>query len=242
MSRRVIAAVLVAVLVVVAGCAGGGTASDRSGDGAAATTTATATPTTAESSDATTDAEATASSAGAAGVDPGEWEWFGFDEPATYTYDLYIEDEGEGTLVWDVTDVSADSVTVSITYELGETSFESTMTGDRETIRSQAMMTPAGPILMLTMFSPTFAYYEGQELAVGNQWSYAGPDGSLSFDVTGTDTVAGVDCYTTEMTLNGTVVHEACLSPELGAAPHAAYYEEDGTLTFELTLVDYERR
>ncbi|MFC7045547.1 hypothetical protein ACFQH6_09175 [Halobacteriaceae archaeon GCM10025711] len=225
MTPRTFVPLVVALLVVLAGCVGGAPA-----DSGTATTTEAPTTEPGQTTAATGDDD---------GMESGEWALFDFDKPATYTYDVYIRDEGEGTLVWDVQSIDGDRATVRVVYEMAGERFESTMTGDKDTVTSQLFATPAGLVLVTTMFTPA-AWYAGQELQVGNQWAYQTPKGSASFAVTGTDTIAGVDCFTTEMRVNGTVVHEAAVSPALGLAPHAAYYDEDGTLEMELRLVSYE--
>jgi hypothetical protein len=101
------------------------------------------------------------------------------------------------------------------------------------------MMTPAGGLLVLTLYTP-MGWYGGYDLAVGNEWSITTEDGTAEFRVTGTGSYAGVQCYATEMTIDGTTQHEACLSPELGLAPYSAWYDEDGTLVMEIELVSYE--
>jgi hypothetical protein len=173
--------------------------------------------------------------------DPGQFRWnaLEFDRPATYTYEVFLEDEGEGTLVWDVRDVSGDRVTVHLDYDVGETQYQSTVTGTKESVRQQTMMTPAGALLMLTVYTP-MAWYQGQDLTVGNEWTYAGQEGTMRFAVTGQDTYAGVQCFATEVTIDGETRHEACVSPDLGLTPYSAWYDEDGDLVMELRLVKYE--
>jgi hypothetical protein len=64
----------------------------------------------------------------------------------------------------------------------------------------------------------------------------------MSFAVTGTDTVGGVDCYTSEIRINDDIFHEACFSPDRGLAPYTAYYEDSGDVSFSMELVSYEAR
>ncbi|WP_323676613.1 hypothetical protein [Halorubellus sp. PRR65] len=228
---------VVAVLVLTAGCltggggapesttvgtdgANGGGASadggDGSGDGA--------------SGDDTSDSTDAAS---------GEWEPFAFETPARYEYEVFMEGDGEGTIVWDVESVDDGEYTVTLVYEMNGERYETTATGTKDTVVQQFYTNPGGAVLVTTMSQPS-AWYEGRDLSTGTKWSYSTPQGSASFAVTGTDTIAGVDCWTSEMRVNGSVFHEACFSPDLGLAPYAAYYGEDGTLEMSLTLVAYE--
>lgn len=228
-------ALLLAATLVLAGCTGGtgappadATTTDRP----TSTTTASAD----DSTDGATDADSTVSG-------DRTWEFMEFTEPATYTFELRSEDEPEpGTLVWDVTEVDGDTVTVAMTFEMAGQRTETTVAGDRETVRSQLLTTPAGPFLVATWFSPTVGYYEDRELAVGEQWSYSTPQGSASFAVTGRETMAGVECFRSEMRVNESVVYEGCFASDLGLAPYTAYYGEDGTPVLVVELVAYERR
>ncbi|WP_435358986.1 hypothetical protein [Haloarchaeobius sp. DFWS5] len=232
MNRNLLLVLVVSACIVLAGCTGG-----LGGDGAAQGT-AGGSGDNGGSGGSGDDAGAGAGDSSA--LQSGEWEPFDFDEPAKYTYDVYTEGDGEGTLVLDVQEVSGDTITVKTVYEMAGERYESTFTGTKENVQGQMMMNPAGIILMTTMIQPG-AWYAGQDLEVGTQWSYSTQEGSASFEVTGTETVAGVECYHSEMTVNSSVMYEGCFAPQLGLAPYTAYYEEDGTLSMELELVSYEK-
>lgn len=217
-SRRLIVTLCIAVLVVLAGCSSATDVMSGADDD---------------------ESEASTSEAGSTDeLTEGEWQPFEFDRPATYTFDVYMEDEGAGTLVWDVTDVTDDGATVSVDYDVGETSYESTVTGSQSDIQGQLMVTPAGPFLLLSVFSPTMTYYESQTLTVGNEWSVSSPEGSMRTAVIGTDSYGGIECYASEMAVDGEIVHESCLSPDLGLAPYTAYFE-DGETVVSMELVDF---
>ena len=232
-SRTTLTAVLVCALVVLAGC--GGTATDSG-------------------SNVSTDAESTQPASeedpGADGSDDGgsdstgsgsgdAWEAFDFDRPAKYTFDTYMEDQGEGELVWDMTAVSGDEVTVDLHYSAGETTVDTTVSGTKDDVQSQLILTPGGQFFLIALFSPTFAYYEDQPLSVGEGWSYTTADGSASFEITGKDTYANVECYVSEMHVDEELVHEGCFAPDLGLAPYSAYYES-GEVTASMELTDFE--
>lgn len=226
-------ALLVVLTVLLAGCVGGVNVD--------ADSTPTANPTTSGGSGGSGGGGSGSGGGGSSGdLEPGSWELLEFEEPATYTYDVFVEGDGEGQLIWDVQSVDGDTITVRTVYELGGERFESTVTGTRETVQSQLYTNPAGILLLTTMFTPS-AWYAGQELAVGSGWSYQTGEGSASFEVTGVDTRAGVDCFASEMRVDGTVLYEGCFSPDLGLAPYTAYYNEDGSISMEMVLVSYER-
>ncbi|WP_246998913.1 hypothetical protein [Halosolutus gelatinilyticus] len=168
------------------------------------------------------------------------WEPFEFDRPVAYTFDTYSADDGPGTLVWDVTGVTDDGATVTLSYETAETQFETTVTGTKDDLQSQLLLTPAGPFVLSTLFSPTMGYYEGRHLSVGEEWSYSSPDGSMRFELTERRAYAGVDCYASVTEVDEALVHEGCFSPALELAPYTVYYDENGDRAFEMTLVSLE--
>ena len=235
---------VVAVLVLTAGCLTGGggatptTAGDGGGEGDADGA--------GSDSDGGDEASDTDGGDGASDTDgddttdsdlAGEWEPFAFDQPARYEYEVFMQGDGTGSIVWDVRSVSDGEYTVDLVYEMAGERFETTATGTTDTVVQQLYANPGGIVLATTMYQPA-AYYEGRDLSTGT--SYTTPEGSASFAITGSDSVGGVACSTSEMRIDDGVVHEACFSPSLGLAPFAAYYDEDGTLEMSLTLVAYE--
>lgn len=167
------------------------------------------------------------------------WNEFEFRESARYEYEFFVRDEAEGTLLWDVQEVDGDTVTVHVEYDDGETEYESTVTGDRETVQSDLLMTPAGGIVLVTVFSPMYGGFRGERLETGNEWSHSSPEGSARYTVTGSDEIAGVPCYETVIEIDGETVHEGCINPDLGLSLYSAFYDEGG-LEFEIELVSFE--
>lgn len=220
--QRAFVVMVVAASLVLAGCVGGG------GDAAG----------TPDSDDSGANDGAVAGDG--AGANVGTFEFFEFDSPATYTYDIYLEGEGEGQMVWDVTAVSGDTATVTLTYDLGGTSFETTASGTRDEVQSALVQSPAAAFLSLGVFSPYYAYYEERGLRIGEQWSYTTGEGSASFAVTERTSHAGVDCYRTEMRVDGNLFHAACVSPDLGLSAYSGYFNEDGSRLLELELTNYQ--
>jgi hypothetical protein len=169
----------------------------------------------------------------------GTWGPFAFDRPGKYTFEVYSEPDGEGTLVYDVRELDDDTVTVAIDYETADTSYEQTITAAEDEVRGQLLFTPAGPPLFSTVYTPGLIF-AGEELEVGDGWSYSDSSGSSSVRITGTTTVGGLACYTTEMKSDGMTVHESCLAPGHGVAPYSAYYDDEGAVTSRIELVSYE--
>jgi hypothetical protein len=257
------------VTVVLAGCAGFGGGSDgSSGDGTTATASATdaagttavptetatpegegtttADPTTAEPTDAATTggaaATTTGSSAGANASERPTYAFFEFQQPGTYTYEVTMAGSGgqerTGEYVIDVLKAADDQYELQVSLTMGGMSSERTFSGTRAEVQRQMLSSRVGG--MLAPLTTMRGFYGGRSLQVGRSWSYSTEQGTASFEVTGTDSYAGVDCFVSEASANGTVVHEACVSPDRGLAPYVAYYDESGELTYEMTLVDYE--
>lgn len=247
--RRAISVLVVCLTVVLAGCTGFGglggsdgqvTTTDHSDSDAGQSGGDDAD---ARSQDGASDDTDTDDSDGSSdAIGDGTYGLFEFERPGVYTYDIATAEEGEGQLVVDVQQVSGDQATVKVNYELGEQSFETTTSGSKDQIRRQLFTTPAGAFLIATVM-PTAGYYADRELKVGDGWSYSGEDGSASFEVTGTETYGGVECYASEMRHNDTVIHEACVSPDHGITPYVVYYdEESGEPTISMELVSYEEK
>ena len=232
MKRSVLLVAAVSLTLVLAGCTG---SIPGTGGAAADTTTDGSDPGSGEDGGAG-DGDVPGTVAG-----DGSWEPFRFDRPGTYTFDVFVEGEGEGSLVWDVEELSENEMTATVTYDVGDTRFEQTVTGDSDAVFGELLYTPAGALLLTTTMTPG-SWYGDRDLSVGDGWSYQTSEGSGSFEVTGTDSVGGIACYTTEMIVDGTTLHEACIAPDHGIAPHSAYYNDDGTRSMEIRLVSYEAR
>lgn len=240
MNRSTLLTVLVVLLVAVAGCsdggqvANGGNGNGGSGNGGGNGGTG---------NGGTGNGGMGGGNGGMGGggqLETGEINFFEFDSPGRYVFDVEMAGEGSGQVTWDIQSIDGDQLTVTVDYAVGETEYSSTVSGTKETIQGQLMMSPAGPFMMLGIFSPMFGYYEGQQLSVGKQWSFNSGRGSMSFEITGTDSYAGVDCYASELRINESVMHEACFAPNLGLAAYTAFYDEEtGSVDMRMELVEY---
>lgn len=117
-------------------------------------------------------------------------------------------------------DISPDgnTVTVEYGYVMGDTQFSGTVTGPKENVYAQTMMTPVGPVIgmtpviAMTLYGPYTGYFAGYPLAVGNEWSVTTPEGSASVKVEGKVTQAGVEFYKVVYRVDGKVALETCVS------------------------------
>ena len=234
--------------------AGGG--SPTASETMAAETTAAMT-TTAPGGDSTamsTPSETAATTVSSA-VGDGTFRFLAFEQPGTYTYEVTfaptvrsqqgtaepVTRQGENQsaeYVIDVVQAAENQYEVQVSISMDGMDNQQTFTGTRTEIQQQMLGSQVGSLLVpLTTMT---GFYQGQTLQAGQSWSYSTEEGTASFEVTGSDSYAGVECSVTEASVNGTVVHEACVSPDRGLAPYVAYYDESGTLTFEMELASYE--
>lgn len=191
-------------------------------------------------------------SGGGGGSSSGPFEPFA--KTGVYTYDIAGGENPEegmsGTITFDVTEVTDETAAITLTYDVeiapgeveqgvgGHFEGERQASGPKETVLFPLSQFPGGSVIVFAFYPVTYA--AGQELAVGQEWSSAGPTGqTLSSSVTGTDRYAGVPCYTTEMKrADGAVVHESCIAPDHGLVAYSAFYnvdEEFATVRLELT-------
>lgn len=168
------------------------------------------------------------------------WEPMRFSQAGTYTYDFYFEEEGEGTVVFSVTDLTDEQVTVHVDYQVGETSFDTTVTGAHDTVYGQLMASPASAFVFMTLFSPMIGYYQGETLEVGNQWTHMTEDGMATFEITEVRSYAGVDCHASEMRVDGDLWHDGCFAADHGSIIQSVYYDEaSGEVVGSIELTDY---
>lgn len=224
--------------LLLAGCAGGG--EQRTGAKEAGRAAESPMPS------ATATAVATATSVSAAtSPQPSDrradvWRPYEFKKGEYYKFQFTFNKQS-GYLTWKVKDVSPDGNTVTVEYgfTMGGTQFSGTVTGPKESVYAQTMMTPVGPIIAVTLYGPYVGLLAGHSLAVGTEWTVTTPEGSGSVKVEGKVTHAGVEFYRVVHRVNGKVALEACASPSLAFAGCVVGYE-GGERKFEITLVEYE--
>jgi hypothetical protein len=241
---RLIPTLLVAVLVVVAGCAGSPDAAPApsgGGDGDGADGQAASTTTAPPSTDRPP--EPSADGADGGGDAPAsEWDRYAFRAGDVYEYEVYSETDGAGTLRWEVVDASETAVTLKMDYDTESVTFSQTVTAPPDEVFASFFVTPVGPFLSLSLTSPYLAAVEDEELSVGEGFEYTGPDGTASFRVERLATYGGLECYDFVTRHNGTVVYESCVAAEHPFPAHTAVYDsETDERLVELTLVAYRR-
>lgn len=252
MRRSILPVLALVVLVALAGCGGDdATATEPETNGQTPTDTdAPNGPTATDGMDnpTSTDTDGEESPTATDGMDGGTatttpsdaWTLFQFEHPARYEYELRQSGEEPATIVLDVTDVSDEQVTVRTSYRSGDTTFNQTFSGTAEEVRSQLAQSPSGAVLISGLFNPALGGVEASgRFQVGATWEHTAEGQTLRYEVTGQDSYAGVDCYTMEVSTDDVTQGEFCVSPEHGLSAYVGIYE-DGTLQFEMELVEYE--
>ncbi|WP_049972335.1 hypothetical protein [Haladaptatus cibarius] len=165
---------------------------------------------------------------------------FRFDRPGTYTFDVMDANEGTGKLVWDVQAIDGENVTLNSIFEFGGERHESSMTVNRDDAIIDLAFVPGGQYAVQTMYAGAMSSAYGKDLRVGQSWSFTTQDGTMTYEVTEKRTYAGIECYYSEVRIDGSVVRDGCYSPDHGVAPYSAYYDESGKAVLEVKLVEYE--
>ncbi len=167
---------------------------------------------------------------------------FAFTHPGTYTYKTYDEEEGTGTLVWDIKSIDGQNITMRSSFTIGGKTQSKTAAFTREDAMINLAFMPGGQYLATTMFSPSANGIYGNDFRVGNTWTVPSSQGTMTYEITKKKSIAGISCYDAQIRINGSVFNDACYSPDHGTAMYGVVYDEDGTKVREMKLVDYERK
>ncbi|WP_049995961.1 LptM family lipoprotein [Halococcus sediminicola] len=265
MNRRILQAVLLCIVVVLAGCTsfgglggpgedseaaastpGDGTSGDVSDDSSAAADTGDD-ASSGDGADGASDSSGDDAAGGANGASSSaaldaEEEWFNLSKPGRYVFDIESAEEGTGRMAFETTEIADGRAKVSVEYELGDESFDSTVTGPVGEVESQLVTSPAYAYLLAIQLGGIGAgAVGGEDLSVGDEFSQQSAEGSLRIAVVGTDNYAGVECYTVETRVNGTLSQEVCTQQAFTSAPYVAIYDENGDLSERVELVEYRR-
>ena len=162
-----------------------------------------------------------------------------FDRPGYYGFEVYNQQQGEGTLIWAVEHADEESATITIDYDHGDTQYRSTHTVDHDATEQELATTPVWILLAQTMYTPELEQYGQESLEVGAGWSVPTPEGEFRYEITGTNTHAGLECYVSEVRLGGDLMRETCIAPDHGMALHTAVYGDDEEVAYSQTLTEY---
>jgi hypothetical protein len=259
LSRQAFGVVLVALLVVTAGCSGlGGTNQADSGDDSdeeeaeqADEEDDSSDESADDGGDAGGDETTTASDGGMTVTSPdtgmetpgmGEFGNYEFSEGESYTY-ATSGGSFDAEYTWEVTDVSGEQVTVEVTASQSGQTSTTTLEGTQDTIIRQAGNDMAAVFFLSLRAGNLVA--EDRSLTVGNSWTVSVDEvpttnaqwETSTVEVTGTDSYNGIQCSVVEITPDTGTPATFCIN---GNYPFALSFSSEGgddgmSITLELT-------
>ena len=239
-----LAAVLLIALIAISGCGSDNEDDLDNGNSSSSTTSST-------SSDSNSnDSESTSSTSGSSASFE-NWKPFEVQPGDFFKYKTTITNEDgsveEGWFTINVIPEDNDLVTVEAAGESGDNSFSFSITDSREDALSktmmQMMMNPSSTHVISTIYSPflgggafQMALSTGQ-IKVGNKSSYSSDGHSMSTEVTGKKTYAGIEGFVIRSEIDGQLESEVCLSPNFPLSL-MSHMKMDSQV-FESELVEY---
>lgn len=176
------------------------------------------------------------------------WQPYKFKGTEHFKYSVKITEDGEvkeGFYVLDLKKEGEDQFKVHIKAKLGKSSFESTITADKENIYGnlipQLMFNPAAAPMMLTLFAPWWGvYFVGHDWKVGSGWSFTDEEGkSVSFKIEAECHYAGQKGKKGVWKENDKVKAEFCIATKV-ALPLALLFNDEEGQSYEVVLEEYE--
>ncbi len=161
------------------------------------------------------------------------WSAYEYEEGEYYEYSVDSANTS-GTFSWSVESVEGDQVTVAVEWipTNGE-KISAEYTNDKSIVGIQS---PVGPYLS----SAWITGFQGEDFAVGNNWSVTVEGKTYTSKVTDTETYAGVEGYVGKVSIDDTTVFKAVVSPDLALPIYVASYDEDtGEIDQEIELQNY---
>ena len=238
---------LVALLVLVAGCSGGAGGDDTTAT--AETENLTATVTTTATGDGGGD-DTSGGNDASGGDESAKSASFEFNQSwdkqfragQYYRYEVESPNlEETATYEWEVVAVDGDNVTIRTTVVADGTTTTQTVTAPQDQLYGELSGSPSGSVATIGFDSPYYSGVDGETLEVGDGWEASGQNGDVSFKVESASSYAGLECANFVVRTNGSVFWESCVSPESPLPGYMAFYEEEGDEepAFEMTLVEY---
>lgn len=171
------------------------------------------------------------------------WDPYKFNANTYFAYSFSME-QGDEYQMQGTAEIIIEDPAVTIKYVVNGDEVESTVNNSDDisvNYQNAVTVTPLGGILYqgqwITMFS-------GNDLEVGNSWNFDSDDGTMHFEVSGTESIAGIEGKLIEMDLTkdgetqmiwSTVVNTEIPLP---LKSHIEDYRDNFIYTVELT--DYQ--
>ncbi len=178
------------------------------------------------------------------------WKPYNFKGTEHFKYSAKIE-EGDstltGTYILDLKPEGEGKIGVHIKAKLGKSSFESTVTVNKDNIFAglapQLMFNPAASPLFLTIFAPWWGvYFMGHSWKVGSGWSTTNEEGkTVSFKIESECEHAGVKGARGIWRENGKIKADFCIATEVPLPLALTLVEDDGK-SYQLVLEEYREK
>ncbi|MCF8231728.1 MAG: hypothetical protein K9J27_06005 [Bacteroidales bacterium] len=169
------------------------------------------------------------------------WEPYKFDPNVFFAYDFYTQENGEeqssGTVEIQIQDpaVEVDVTIDGENYNFVSNSYDAISDNFRDAVSN----TPVA-IIYQPYWESAFA---DEVIEEGSSWSYTFDEGSISFEVTGTDTYAGIEGYVVEYDFQNdsgeNVMWEICANLEM-SLPLMSHWEDSEGEVYHIELTDYQ--
>ncbi|MDG5820819.1 hypothetical protein [Natronococcus sp. A-GB7] len=171
------------------------------------------------------------------------------DTPHTGRYEFEVADLGIEQFVWEVQEIDGDEATVDVTSDLGSDFLEEetiTVTpiipdgfSDGRPLNEDLDIDELTSARFGDLWYPIndFANVDLSTLSVGDTWEETG---GLNYEVTDTDSHAGLDCLVVERRIIDELDFEYCVSTEHAMILYSADFDETGEILHELTLTSYD--
>ena len=178
------------------------------------------------------------------------WQPYNFKGTEHFKYSVKIN-EGDsvvtGFYVLDLKPAGENQLSVHVKAKLGKSSFESTVTSDKDNIYAglapQLMFNPVAAPMFLTIFAPWWGmYFMGHSWKVGSGWSFNDEEGKkVSFKIESKCEHAGVKGKKGVWRENDKIKAEFCVATEVALPLSLILNDEDGK-SYEINLEEYREK
>lgn len=174
-----------------------------------------------------------------------EWRAWQFAAGQSFKYEFDIVSDGENQGGWysmAFTDAGGGNLNLAYEGSFGGNDFSGTVVVSAENPVDDLMggnLHPFAMLCFLPMFTLDWGALAEEEWAVGNSWSWSGPEGEVSYEVTGTETYAGLEGYAIEWRLDGELITKVVVSRAASICLYM-WMGEDDQNRFEYTLLECE--
>ena len=182
---------------------------------------------------------------GGSGGSPAAVGFFKFQAGQYLKYRVSVAGATEGWFTVNITDGGSGKLKLDVAGNYAGQTFAGTVTASTDTVANDTIQglsgNPFAMICVVPLFSiPWNQYFLDANLELGKKWSYEAPGVKVEFEVTGTQTYAGLtgSVGTWKTTSGGqTMTCSFCVNPSLPMALYVKYYATPASW-LEYTLLE----